>query len=159
MTPGRAIALGGLAVGVLDGLDAVVFFGLRGTSPVRIFQSIASGLIGPAAFQGGWATAALGLVLHFTIATIIVAVLCLAARAWPVLVDRVVPTAIVYGLGAWAVMNFVVIPLAMGGRGRMVWPVVVNGLLIHMVGVGLPAVLAARAARRSSPGGGRVTAP
>jgi hypothetical protein len=149
MTLGRAIAAGGLAVGVLDGLDAIIFFGLRGTPAIRIFQSIASGLLGPAAFQGGWPAAALGVLLHFTIATVIVAVLCLAARAWPAIVDRVVPTAIAYGLGAWLVMNFVVIPLAMGARGRMIWPVVVNGLLIHVFGVGLPAVLAARAARRA----------
>jgi hypothetical protein len=42
------------------------------------------------------------------------------------------------------VMNFVVIPLSAASRGTLSWPVVVNGLLIHMFGVGIPAVLWAR---------------
>jgi hypothetical protein len=52
VTLARGIALGGLTVGVLDGLDAVVFFGLRGVTATRIFQAIASGLLGRIAFQG-----------------------------------------------------------------------------------------------------------
>ena len=47
----RAILWGTLAVGTLDALDAIVFFGLRGVTPLRIFQSIASGLLGRAAYQ------------------------------------------------------------------------------------------------------------
>jgi hypothetical protein len=49
-----------LVVGALDAIDAVVFFGLRGVTPIRIAHSIAAGLLGRAAFQGGLATAALG---------------------------------------------------------------------------------------------------
>lgn len=55
------IVYGGLAVGVLDALDAVIFFGIRnGVKPIRIFQSIASGLLGRASFSGGLKTALLG---------------------------------------------------------------------------------------------------
>jgi hypothetical protein len=142
----RAIALGGLAVGVFDALDAIVFFGLRGVAPTRIFQSIASGLIGPAAFQGGVGTAILGVVLHFTVASLIVTVLCMLARRWPALVRHTAVAAPLYGISAWIVMNYVVIPLSAASRGRMAFPVVLNGLLIHIFGVGLPAVLAARSA-------------
>ena len=68
--PGRPRALysilyGGLAVGVLDFLDAIIFFGLRGSTPRGIFQYVASGLLGRAAFSGGTKTFALGLLLHF----------------------------------------------------------------------------------------------
>ena len=42
----RALLYGALAVGVFDLLDALVFFGLRGVSPIRIPQSIAAGLLG-----------------------------------------------------------------------------------------------------------------
>ena len=63
---GQAIGYGTLAVGGLDALAAIVTFGLRGTTPYRIFQGIAVGLLGRASFDGGWATSALGLVLHFT---------------------------------------------------------------------------------------------
>ena len=74
------MAFGGLTVGALDLLDAIVFFGLRnGVAPVRIPQSIAAGLVGrPAAVAGGLSTAALGVALHFFIATTIVAVFYLA---------------------------------------------------------------------------------
>ena len=67
--------LGALTVGVLDILDAFVFFGIRGVPPLRILQAVASGLVGPAAAaDGGLATAALGLLLHFLIALVIVVV-------------------------------------------------------------------------------------
>ena len=72
--PGRlsgtqAVLYGTLVVGTLDALDAIVFFGLRsGAQPIRIFQGIASGLLGPAARQGGLQTAAIGVGLHYFIA-------------------------------------------------------------------------------------------
>ena len=44
---------GGLLAGGLDITAAFVIYGVRGATPVRILQSIASGLLGVAAFQGG----------------------------------------------------------------------------------------------------------
>ena len=61
----------GLAAGVGDTLLALVLFQV---SPVRIFQSVAAGLLGRDSFQGGVATAALGMFLHFFIATTAAAV-------------------------------------------------------------------------------------
>ena len=60
LTPLQAVLGGALAVGVLDLLDALIFFGARGVAPELILHSIASGLLGMAAFRGGAATAALG---------------------------------------------------------------------------------------------------
>jgi hypothetical protein len=144
----RGIALGGLTVGVLDGLDAIVFFGLRGVTATRIFQAIASGLLGRTAFQGGARTAALGVALHFVIATTIVAVAYLGARRWPGLIRRPWLAGILYGVGVWLVMNFVVIPLSAVTRNPLSLPVVLNGLAIHVAGVGIPAALFARAVVR-----------
>jgi hypothetical protein len=48
----RALLYGTLAVGIIDLADAFVFFGLRGARPIRILQSIASGLVGRAASAG-----------------------------------------------------------------------------------------------------------
>ena len=59
----RAILYGGVVVGTLDLLDALIFFGLRGTAPIRIFQSIAAGVLGRASYQGGLRSAALGIAL------------------------------------------------------------------------------------------------
>src|SRR5215207_1288287 len=66
----ETIVYGGLAVGILDFFDAITFFGLYyGSSPIRIFQSVASGLIGKeAATGGGIPTFLLGLFLHFVVA-------------------------------------------------------------------------------------------
>jgi hypothetical protein len=149
MSTPRALLYGTLAVGILDLLDAVVFFGLRGVQPIRIFQSIASGLLGRAAFSGGTASAALGIALHFFIAFLIVAVFFLASRRLPALVRAPVLSGLIYGIGAYIVMQYLVIPLSAAGTGRFSWPVFVNGVLIHMFGVGLPAALvAARAGVR-----------
>jgi len=150
--PSRAIALGALAVGLLDGLDAIVFFGLRGVSPLRIFQAIAAGLLGRAAFRGGLASAALGVVLHFSIALAIVAAYYLASRGIPTLTRRPLVWGPLYGVVVYLTMNLVVVPLSAAVTVPPSLPVVLNGLLIHMVGVGAPSALAAQWASRSQRG-------
>jgi hypothetical protein len=144
---GRALLFGTLAVGVLDILDAMVFFGLRGVQPIRILQSIAAGLLGRGAFSGGWRTAALGLALHFFIAFVVVLVFMLASRRVRALTRNPIVFGLAYGLAVYLVMNLVVVPASASGGARAwpAWPVALNGVLIHMFGVGLPAALAARA--------------
>src|SRR5258707_10006954 len=148
LTSRQAILYGTCVVGTLDALDAIVFFGLRsGARPARIFQGIASGLIGPAARQGGWKTAALGVFLHYFIAFGIVTTYVLVSRRVPFLTRHPVICGLSYGLLAYAVMNLVVIPLSkIGGPSMPAAPALANGLLIHMFGVGLPSALFARAA-------------
>ncbi len=143
----RAVFLGTLTVGVLDLADALIFFGLRGVRPIRIFQSIASGLLGRTAFSGGMRTAVLGAALHFFIAFAIVATFMVASRYLRVLRRAPVSTGLLYGLAVYLFMNLVVLPLSAAGRGPFSWPVAINGVLIHLVGVGLPSSLFARAAR------------
>lgn len=144
----RALLYGTLAVGVLDLLDAFVFFWLRsGVRPIRILQSIAAGLLGRASFSGGWPTALLGLGLHFFIALIIVLVFLLASRRLPILRRHAIPAGLLYGIAVYLTMTFVVVPASAAAGGTPSWPVALNGVLIHMFGVGLPAALAARAAR------------
>ena len=155
LSPARAIVLGTLVVGVLDALDAVVFFGLRSAvPPIRIFQSIAAGLLGRTAVsQGGLGTAALGACLHFFIAFGIVTTYFVVSRRVRILTDRPVIFGLLYGVAVYFVMSRVVVPLSALGRGG--WPplpVLVNGILIHAVGVGLPSALFARAAGSRSRG-------
>ena len=136
----KRVLIGGLVVGGLDLLDAIVFFGLRnGVSPVRIFQSIAAGVQGRAAFSGGVPSAALGILLHFFIAFVIVGVYLVASRYVPVLIRHWIVCGILYGIAVYFFMNDVVIPLSATTRGAFAWPVFVNGLAIHMFGVGLVA--------------------
>lgn len=142
---GRALVIGTLAVGVLDILDAFIFFGLRGVRPVGILQSIASGVLGRAAYQGGMRTALLGLLLHFFIAFGVVATYLVATRLLPALNRHPWVYGLLYGLAVYAVMNLIVIPMSAAALGSGPTPAVVraNGLLIHMFGVGLPATLVA----------------
>jgi hypothetical protein len=149
LTAARAVLYGTLIVGTLDAIDAIVFFGLRsGARPVRIFQGIAFGLLGPAARQGGLTTAALGVLLHYVIACGIVLTYVVASRRIRLLTSRPVVCGLIYGVIVYAVMNLVVLPLSKVGMPA--FPpnaVLANGLLIHMFGVGLPSALVARAAR------------
>jgi hypothetical protein len=142
----RAILFGTLAVGVLDLADALIFFGLRGARPTRIFQSIAAGLLGRASFSGGVPTALLGIILHFFIAFLIVTTCVVASRWVPLLRARPILSGMFYGIGVYLVMNLLVLPLSAAGRPTFVPVVVLNGVLIHMFGVGVPSCLAARAA-------------
>jgi len=144
----RAILVGGLTVGVLDALDALVFFGLRGAKLSRIFQTIAGGLIGAqTAYQGGAWTVALGVLCHFTVATCIVATYVMASRLWPALARRPFLFGPIFGVAAYLVMTFVIVPLSALSLAIPKLAPLVNGLLIHIFGVGIPAALAARWAR------------
>lgn len=147
----RAILLGTLAVGVLDGLDAVIFFGLRGVPAIRCFQAIASGLLGRAAFSGGVPTLLLGLLLHFFIACGIVSTYYVASGRLAVLTRRPIPCGLLYGVFVYFFMNQVVIPLsAMTRGGTFSLPVFLNGIIGHALIVGLPSALFARLGRGES---------
>jgi len=139
-------------VGTLDAIDALVFFGMRsGAAPIRIFQGIASGWLGRAAFTGGLRTAALGVATHYGVALGIVLTYFVVSRRVRLLSRHPIPCGVVYGLLAWLVMNRVVIPLS--AIGTTTWPaspVLANGLLIHAFGVGLPSAIFAARAERSS---------
>jgi len=144
--PGRAlsgkeaIVYGGLTVGALDALDAIVFFGLRsGATPVRIFQSIAAGLLGRATFQGGLRSALLGVAIHFFIAFSIAAIYYAASRRLTILVQRPILCGAIYGVLVYFFMNRIVIPLsAIGAAAAPPLPVFINGLAIHILGGGPP---------------------
>jgi hypothetical protein len=141
----RAILWGGLIAGTLDILAAFVNSGLRDVSPTRVLQAIASGLLGAGAFKGGFATAALGLVLHFFIATTATAVYYAASRKLNVLVDQAIVCGLAYGIPVYLVMNLVVLPLsAVTFKISHALGNVVTDASILMLCVGLPIGLAVR---------------
>jgi uncharacterized membrane protein YagU involved in acid resistance len=145
----RAIALGGLFAGTCDILYAILYSYFRsGVPPMRILQSVASGLLGKAAYDGGVTTALAGLGLHFFIALCAAAFYGLAARSVPVLVRRAFVCGAFYGFGIYLFMNFVVIPLSRVPP-RTAPPAlltVVTGIIVHMFLVGVPIALAVRRA-------------
>ena len=109
----QAIAAGGLAVAVLDAVDALVAYKLAyGMSPLAIYQFVASGLLGQGAYAGGVPAALLGLLVHFLIAFTAAAVFVLASERLPRLRQEAVAWGLGYGLVVFLVMGFVVIPLS-----------------------------------------------
>jgi len=143
----KTIVIAGLTAGALDITYAFIIWGLRGVTPIRIGQSIASGLLGrEAAVGGGTAMGLFGLLLHFILATIIAAIYYGAARNIRLLVDRAVPCGIAFGLVTYGVMNYVVMPLsaigAVGDSGPAY--IRITGILVHMFLIGLPIALITR---------------
>ncbi len=139
------ILYGGLAVGILDGLFAIVFYGLiLGIPTMRIFQSITSGLLGKAAFEGGTQTFLLGLLLHFVVAFGIAAVYYVASLKVSALIRHAVLCGLLYGLAAYLVMNYVVVPLSAIGLRPTALRTFLPAFIGHALLVGLPVALIAR---------------
>lgn len=144
-----AILVGGLIAGAIDITYAVGFSAYRGVAPARILQSVASGLLGSPAYQGGAATAALGLLLHFLLMLIIAAIFYVASLRLRFLVARPVLWGAIYGFLVYWVMNLVVLPLsAFPSTVKFVPVVVITSLIVHAFGIGVPIALASRAALR-----------
>lgn len=136
---------GGLIAGTLDILAACINSTLRGGSALRVLQSVASGWLGADAYQLGFRAAALGLVSHFFIATVVTAVYYAASRKLPVLVRRAWRCGAVYGVAVWLFMNLVVLPLsAVPFKFTFRLGPVITAVLIHIFCVGLPIALTVR---------------
>jgi hypothetical protein len=144
----QTIVFGGLAIGILDFIDASTFFPIYyGMSFFDVWHGPASGLIGrEAARAGGVNTALLGILLHFVVAFCIATAYFLLARFSPFLIRHAVASGIVFGIAAHFVMQYVIIPLSAIGRVPS-WPPLgslMNGLAGHALLVGLPVALIAR---------------
>ena len=130
------ILIAGLICGVVDGLSAMGVAVLFGGKPMRVFQRIASGILGPAAFDRGGTAAALGVALHFTISLGAAAVYDSASRALPFLIDHAILAGILYGIAVHFFMTFVVIPLSAIGRKPLLPRPFIAILIVHMIVVG-----------------------
>lgn len=143
----HAILTGGLIAGLIDITYAMGYSALRGVPPTRILQSVASGLLGSSSYQGGTATAALGLVLHFLLMLIIAAIFYFASTRWRFLVARPVLWGGLYGFASYWMMNLVVLPLsAFPSEVKFVPLTVITSLIVHAFGIGVPIALASRKA-------------
>jgi hypothetical protein len=137
----QVIFTAGAICGTLDGLSALA---LSGGKFVRLFQFIASGILGPDAFKGGMKVAVLGLALHFLIALTASAVFYAASRALPVLIDHAVLSGTLFGIALHLFMNLVVIPMSAIGRRPFNPKSFTIQLLIHMIVVGQSIALTVR---------------
>ena len=135
----------------LDIVNAMVFWNLyAGTKPATILQSIAAGIEGKEAFSGGAASAALGLLLHFFMMCAMAALYWLACRRWPSMLARPAAGGVAYGLLTWAAMNYVVVPLSNASSPPFIPSWFIDGILAHVLVVGLLFAYVARWSSRRS---------
>ena len=146
----KAILAGGLVGGALDLLFAVSFAGYNGAPPRRVFQVIASGLLGEAAFSGGTAIQALGIVCQFGLSLLWAAIFAVAARQLPGLARRPLLAGIAFGIVVFFCMRLVVLPLSAYPRPVSFKPLAtVLDLLSHMFLFGTPIALSISRAERA----------
>jgi uncharacterized membrane protein YagU involved in acid resistance len=137
------IALASLIAGILDITSAFVIAGIKGTGSIRMLQGIASGLLGQRSFEGGMATAGLGLAIHFLIAFTAAAVFYAASRSLSSLTQHVVVSGLLYGIAVYIFMYWIVVPLAFP-TARHSMSRDVTAVIIHIVLIGLPIALVVR---------------
>ena len=138
---------GGLVAATLDLLYACVFWRVKSDVPAeRIFQSVAAGLLGEASFQGGTATAGLGVALHYLIAVSMSVVYYVAARRWALLGQRPLLYGAGYGLLLYMIMNYIVVPLSAAGPASKdpLW--ITLSIAAHVLLIGIPISLFVRRA-------------
>ena len=140
------VVLGGAVGATCDIVYAIVFTSWRGIPPERLLQTVASGLLGKAAYDGGWPVAALGLGLHYAIVIVAAALFFAVARRWAWLREEPITAGLAYGVAIYGFMNFVVLPLS-AYPYPLRFPLLATstGLLAHMA-VGLSIALITRRA-------------
>ena len=137
----RLSVIGGLILGMLHLIIQSWFvFSLLQKNPlISVLQYVASGAMGNAAFEGGLATALLGLVLDFIMTTIMAGVFILSVDRIPLLRQHVIPGSLLYGFGVFIVMNLIVLPLSAAPAlpAPPMW-LLIEIILEHILLIGLP---------------------
>lgn len=142
----RPIVLGGSIIFVLQLIHTwLVYSVLQGTPFIGSLQYMASGALGESAFAGGTGTALVGVLFHLIVSLVIAAVFILSADRIPFLRRNVIAGALLYGFGVWIVMNLIVLPLsAAPPLPAPTTPWLIEGIIEHMLAVGLPLAILVR---------------
>jgi len=140
--PFPAIFVGGLIVGAVDLLYAIAVYSPR--HPILVPQTIASGILGPKSYQGGFPAALLGVFLQFVIALGAATVYYLASRKLTFLVSRAVLCGLIYGALVYLFMHGVVLPLSAAPKGHTPPVYQAFEFVQHWFVVGLPIALSVR---------------
>ena len=136
----HTIVLGGTLIFVIQFIHQWIVATLIQSNPFTlVWQYIASGALGPAAFEGGVATVLLGLIFHLVISFVIAGLFILSADRIPLLRRYAVAGALLYGFGVFIVMNLVVVPLsAAPPLPAPTAPWLIEAVAEHILGIGLP---------------------
>lgn len=134
------IALGGMFIFISQIIHQWITITLIQKTPfILVWQYIASGALGMPAFEGGIATALLGLFFHLIISFVIAGVFILASARIPPLRRNTIVGSLLYGFGVFIVMNMIVTPLSAAPPiPAPTLPWLVEAIAEHVLIVGLP---------------------
>ena len=107
-----AVLIGGSIAGALDIAFAISFAAYSGVAPLRLLQTVASGLLGMEAFSGGVPVAVLGLALHFGMSFLWAGLFLVLASLVPSHVHYPVASGIAFGIAVFLAMRLLVLPLS-----------------------------------------------
>jgi hypothetical protein len=133
--------------------------GFYGSTVTRLWQNVASVLLGPSALEGGTRTALIGVLMHIGVAfawsAVFLVLLTYSSRLRRAVQSRggILKVAAIYGPFVWLVMSLVVIPLLVHRPPNITirWWIQLIG---HVFFVGLPIVASERDAHVAVPGDG-----
>lgn len=137
--PLKAIILATFTAGTFDIVYAVASSMLKGRTAIGVLQSVASGLLGAGAFEGGVPTAAIGLLCHYSIILFASALFFFAFINSAFLRRNFWLVTAVFGALFYAVMHGIILPLSAIPFKFNYSPVnLAQGLGVHIFLVGLP---------------------
>lgn len=116
----EAMKIVGSATLIVGGLDCIwptmtAYF--SGGSIAKLWQFVASGVFGQRAFSMGMMGVLSGVIFHFMIMAAFSVVIYVLYEKIILLRRHSILSGLVYGVGMWVVMNFLVAPLSNTGRG------------------------------------------
>lgn len=131
---------GGILAGAIDLTYACTYHGLvSGVPPMRILQSIASGLLGTESFQMGYASAAAGFVAHFSILIIAAGIFYAASRRLDFMRRYAYPSGMAFGVAIYCTMNYIVLPLSAAPHFKSTTIGALSDFAVHVLLLG-PAI-------------------
>lgn len=136
----NAILIGGFIAGSFDLICAFLTYGWG------VPRGIAGGLLGRQVIaQGGTATWILGVFLHYFIAYAAAAVYAWTSLRLAFLKEHFLICGLMYGMAFYLVMKLIVVPLSgLHSVGPFTLRDLIQGLLVHMILIGLPIAICVR---------------
>jgi hypothetical protein len=138
------LLLAALGAAALDLGFAVSFWASEGVPAIRVLQSIATWVLGRAAFEGGMATAALGTLLYVALMWTLAVLYRGLTRRFPQMLRQPIRFGLAYGALMYGLVFHICVPLltaAGPASQRPDW--IVACVVAYMVLVGLPCAWAA----------------
>jgi uncharacterized membrane protein YagU involved in acid resistance len=143
----ETVFLSGLIAGTLDIIAAIVVYALllQKATPIKILQSVASGIFKKDAYTGGSQMAWYGLGLHYIIAMIFAWFYFTIYPYLPFLKKNALISGFSYGIFVWIVMNLIVLPIVFPvlPTKHLDFPLLLS-IIILMFCIGLPIALITR---------------